>query len=234
MYKSVPLTVIKDKEAEKAFEIYITKCLEFCWIQILENKDVNLEDTLKSLSKLLPYKYKQIQASKFIVTWPALVDKGNIVEDCDAVLDEKDILHAERLNKRQSESKATSKDNNDEIEDKTKHDEIVSHGSSKRASKGNDGQQSEADKTTGSNPKLTGVGKMEKTEPKQTGRDAPTARPDRQQAKPRTEMLETENASKESKTDNQKQRKHNSTGSAAVTGQTPNANQNNAKKALNF
>lgn len=176
----------------------------------------------------MPYKYKQIQASKFIVTWPALVDKGNIVEDCDAVLDEKDILHAERLNKRQSESKATGKDNNDEIEDKTKH------GSSKRASKGNDGQQSEADKTTGSNPKLTGIGKIEKTEPKQTGRDAPTARPDRQQAKPRIEMLETENASKESKTDNQKQRKHNSTGSAAVTGQTPNANQNDAKKALNF
>ena len=231
---------MKDKETEETFRNYITKCLEFCWMQILENKDVTLEDNLKNLSKIMPHKYKQIQASKVTVTWPALVDTGNTVED--AVLESKDNMHAARLSKKQKESKSNGKSKSEETEDITEQDNIDSQEISKPVGKGKNGQHSEADKTKGSHSKLTGEVKQEEPKNNDTGRgahaekpkiqqelnrsrrDGPTVMSDRQKVTPRAEI--DEKNSNNTKIGNQTQKKETNEPSAGGREQISKAQQN--------
>ena len=210
---------MKGWEAGKTFEMYIIKCLEFCWIQILENKEVMIEDNLKALSKIMPHKYKKIEPSKVTVTWPALVDTENIVED--AVLENKADMAAVRLSKKQTTGKGKSED----TEDVTEQYNIDSHGNSKPVSKGENGKSYDVDKTKGSPSKLPG--EVEHKESKLSGRDAPGAKQEEKSeqserdaptVKPRVESGES--SSDKSKTGSQIQKQQTNKTSASGKKQT--------------
>ena len=164
----------KGKAAENALETYATKCLEFCWIQILENKDVKLEDNLKQLGKVMP-KSKKVTDSKFIVTWPALVDKGVIVVDAQYG-NKADMASA----RKERESKPKGKNISEETENSIEQDIIEPSVNNKPDSKENNGQQAEAIKTTDLNTKLT-RSKLDPDEPKQSRVGSPLQRPEKQQ-----------------------------------------------------
>ena len=170
----------KDKATGNALESYITKCLAFCWIQILENKDVKLEDKLKPLSKIMP-KYNKVPESKFIVTWPALVDKGGIVVD--ARYENKGNVGAAILSRKEIQLKPKGKDIKEDTKGSIEED-IIAPVNNNPKSKGNNRQQVEANKTKQLNSEETGEGKV-RQEPKQTGRDAPAQKNIKKQEEPK-------------------------------------------------
>lgn len=244
-YKTIPPSVFK--EDEDILKKYVTSCLEFSWLQILENKDIKIESNVKNLSKKSP-KYKKIRRDQ-ILAWPALVDgQGCIFNGCDVELIDKNAPKPQSTgqNTRQSQSVTQPKTITDESQDK----QTDSQRSSLENSEEKDSLQPEFEKrgsrvqTTGralpiteeqneQTYKLTGRpapgqttprAKLEETQ-SNTGSNMPEKNKEIKNATPRAETVDIQN---ETKSISDKSKKVNTTASRVKTDVKRNGKGRNA------